>query len=75
MAQSFFAVIIMLGLRLHWYGGLLLFGLFVAGFVWPDHHLALSAAYLVLAVVAPVVQRREIREVLRYVRGMLRQAT
>jgi len=75
VAQTLFAVVIMVDLRLHWYGGLLLFGLFVAGFVWPDEHVALSFVYLALAVVAAVVQRREMGEVLRYVRQMLRPAT
>ena len=75
MAQTLFAVVIMLDLRLHWYGGLLLFGLFVAGFVWPDEHMALSFVYLGLAVLAIFVQRREMRGVLRYVRQILRPAT
>jgi cation:H+ antiporter len=72
VAQTLCAVLILLDLRLHWFGGLALFGLFVAGFVWPDEHIALSLVYLALAVVAAVVQRREIRDVFRYVRAMVR---
>ena len=72
VAQTLFAVVIMLDLRLHWYGALMLFGLFVAGFVWPDQHVALAAVYLALAVGATVVQRREMRKVLRHVRQMFR---
>ena len=33
VAQTFFAAIVMLELRLHWYSGLMLVGRFVAGFV------------------------------------------
>ena len=75
VAQTFFAVVIMLDLRLHWYGGLILFGLFVAGFVWPDQHVTLSFVYLGLTVAAAVIQRREMGHVFRYVRKMLRPAT
>ena len=75
VAQTLFAVVIMLDLRLHWYGALILFGLFVAGFVWPDGHVALAGVYLALAIFAAVVQRREMRVVLRNVRKMLRPAT
>ena len=75
MAQTLFAVVIMLDLRLHWYGALMLFGLFVAGFVWPDQHVALAGVYLALAVGATVIQRREMGVVLRNVRKMLRPAT
>ena len=75
VAQTLFAVVIMLDLRLHWYGALMLFGLFVAGFVWPDQHVALAGVYLALAVGATVVQRREMVVVLRNVRKMLRPAT
>jgi cation:H+ antiporter len=70
VAQTLFAVVIMLDLRLHWYGALILFGLFVAGFVWPDQHVALAGVYLALAVGATVIQRREMRKVLRNVRRM-----
>ncbi|HEX5367970.1 MAG TPA: sodium:calcium antiporter [Dehalococcoidia bacterium] len=75
VAQTFFAVALMLDLRLHWYGAAMLFGLFVAGFVWPDHHMALAGVYVALAVVAVVVQRQGIREALRHVRGMFGQVT
>ena len=75
VAQTFFAVVIMLDLCLHWYGGLILFGLFVAGFVWPDQHVTLSFIYLGLTVAAAVSQRREMGHVFRHVRKMLRPAT
>ena len=70
VAQTLFAVVIMLDLRLHWYGGLILFGLFVAGFVWPDRHVELAVVYLVLTVGAAVIQRREMGVVLRHLRRM-----
>ena len=73
VAQTLFAVVIMLDLKLPWWGGLTLFALFLAGFVWPDRHLALVAVYLALTVVAAYVQRRRAREVLRYVGRLLRQ--
>lgn len=75
VAQTFFAVLIMLDLRLHWYGAATLFALFVAGFVWPDHHAALAAVYAVLGVAAGIHRRSEIREVLRHVRRMHFSAT
>jgi cation:H+ antiporter len=75
VAQTLFAVVIMLDLRLPWWGGLNLFALFVAGLIWPDHHLILIAVYLALAAAAAVVQRRRAREVLRYVGRLLRQPT
>jgi cation:H+ antiporter len=71
VAQTLFAVLIMLDLRLHWHGGLVLFALFLAGFVWPTHHVALSAVYLVIGIVAAVVRRREIVAVLRHTARML----
>jgi cation:H+ antiporter len=75
VAQTLFAVMIVLDLRLHWYGALISFGLFVAGFVWPDGHVALAALYLVLAVGAAIIQRREMGVVLRNIRVTLRGAT
>ena len=75
VAQTLFAVVIMLDLRLHWYGALILFGLFCAGFVWPDQHLALAAVYLALAAGAAILQRGEMRLVLRHARTLLREAT
>jgi cation:H+ antiporter len=75
VAQTLFAVVIMLDLKLPWWGAVTLFALFLAGFIWPDHHLALVAVYLALSVVAAYVQRRRAREVLRYVGRLLRQTS
>jgi cation:H+ antiporter len=70
VAQTFFAVMIMLDLRLHWYGATILFALFVAGFVWPAHHIALAVVYIVLGVVAAIMRWTEIRAVMRHVGRM-----
>jgi cation:H+ antiporter len=72
VAQTLFAVLIMLDLRMHWYGAALLFILFVAGFIFPHHHVALSLVYFALAVWALIVERQGIRDVMRHVRQMLR---
>jgi cation:H+ antiporter len=66
VAQTFFAVLIMLDLRLRWHGALVLFALFLAGFVWPTHHRALSAVYIVLGIVVALFTRREIVGLLQY---------
>lgn len=75
IAQSLFAVVILLDLRIYWHGALVLLGLFLAGFVWPDHRLALALVYVALTVVVAVIQRREMPDVLRHVRGTFRRPT
>jgi cation:H+ antiporter len=73
VAQTLFAVLIMLDLRLHWHGALVLFGLFLAGFIWPTHHAALSAVYMAMGIVAAVLSRRQIVMVLGHTTGRLRR--
>ncbi|CAA9280352.1 MAG: Sodium/calcium exchanger family protein [uncultured Chloroflexia bacterium] len=70
-AQTLAAVMFLLDLRFHWYGALILFGLFVAQFFWPDHLLVFTFIYFGLAVFAGIHQRRAIGIVLRDTRSSL----
>lgn len=56
-AQSLFAVILLLDLRLSLWGAGLIFGLFAVQFVFPDQRVALSAVYGVLSIATLVVTR------------------
>jgi cation:H+ antiporter len=70
-AQTLCAVTFLLDLKLHWYGALILFGLFVAQFVWLDHVLSFAGIYLVVGLIALVSQRRGIHLVFKDVRAAL----
>lgn len=59
-AQSLFAVLLLLDLRLSLAGAGALFGLFTAQLVWPDIRVEMSIAYLVLGGVALLLSRRTI---------------
>ncbi|MDQ3835021.1 MAG: hypothetical protein M3315_15675, partial [Actinomycetota bacterium] len=73
-AQTLLAVVMMLDLSLPWYGALILFGLFVAQFVWPAHLVAFALIYFALSVGVVVYRRHAIHRVLRDVRSLLRAA-
>lgn len=56
-AQSLFAVILLLDLRLSLWGAGLIFGLFAVQFVFPDQRVALSVVYGILSIATLVVTR------------------
>ncbi len=56
-AQSLFAVILLLDLRLSLWGAGMIFGLFIVQFIFPDQRLAVSVAYGVASVLALIVTR------------------
>ena len=64
-AQTLCAVVFMLDLRLHWYGAAILFALFAGQFIWRDQIMSFTILYLVLSVVAGIVQRADIRVMFR----------
>ena len=59
-AQSLFAVAVLVNLVLSRIDGLLLFGLFALQLVWQDVRMEVAAAYMVLAVIFHVVNRRHL---------------
>ena len=67
-AQSLFAVVLLLDLRLSLIGAGALFGLFAIQMVLPETREVLTIAYLVLTVVALVVSRRQLGRSLGWVR-------
>ena len=73
-AQTLLAVVMMLDLSFPWYGALILFGLFVAQFLFPAHLLAFVFVYFALSVGVAVYRRRQIAQVFRDVHSMLRTA-
>ncbi|HEX5157833.1 MAG TPA: hypothetical protein VFW17_11510 [Ktedonobacterales bacterium] len=56
-AQSLFAVILLLDLRLSLWGAGMIFGLFAVQFVFPDQRVALSVVYGVLSVITLIFTR------------------
>jgi cation:H+ antiporter len=56
-AQSLFAVILLLDLRLSLWGAGMIFGLFAIQFVFPDQRIALSVVYGILSVVTLIFTR------------------
>lgn len=56
-AQSLFAVILLLDLRLSLWGAGMIFGLFAVQFIFPDQRLAVSIAYGVASILALIVTR------------------
>jgi cation:H+ antiporter len=64
-AQTLCAVVFMLDLRLHWYGAAILFALFAGQLIWRDQIMSFTVLYLVLAVVAGIVQKADIRVMFR----------
>ncbi len=65
-AQSLFAVILLLDLRLSLWGAGLIFGLFAVQFVFPDQRVALSVVYGILSVVTLVFTRGGVFRTLAY---------
>jgi cation:H+ antiporter len=59
-AQSLFAVLVLLDLRLSLWGAGLIFGLFAIQFVFPDSRVEVSILYVVLTALAALLQRRGI---------------
>ena len=56
-AQSLFAVILLLDLRLSLWGAGMIFGLFAVQFVFPDQRVALSVVYGVLSIITLIFTR------------------
>ena len=67
-AQSLFAVVLLLDLRLSLIGAGALFGLFALQMLLPDTRGAVTIAYFVLTAVALVVSRRQVMRAFRWVR-------
>ncbi len=67
-AQSLFAVVLLLDLRLSVWGGLLLLGLFLLQMVLPETRTALVGVYLVLALVAALESRQHLFKAFRSLR-------
>jgi cation:H+ antiporter len=67
-AQSLFAVVLLLDLRLSLVGASALFGLFVVQMVAPETRSAVTIAYFVLAAITLVVSRRQVWRAFRWVR-------
>jgi cation:H+ antiporter len=57
-AQSLFAVVLLLDLRLSLWGAGLIFGLFAAQLFLPDIRVEMSVAYFIIGIIAVIVQRR-----------------
>jgi cation:H+ antiporter len=68
-AQSLFAVILLLDLRLSLWGAGLIFGLFAVQFVFPDQRVALSVVYGVLGIATLVVTRGGVTRTLTHFFG------
>lgn len=66
-AQSLFAVVLLLDLRLSLTGAGLLFGLFAVQMVLPETRLAVTVAYGVLTAVVLVLSRRQIGRAFRWI--------
>ena len=60
-AQSLFAVILLLDLRLSLWGAGMIFGLFAVQFIFPDQRLAVSVVYGILCLATLVVMRGSVR--------------
>lgn len=56
-AQSLFAVLLLLDLRLSLVGGGFLFGMFLMQFVWPDIRVEMSIAYVLFGIIAVFLSR------------------
>ena len=67
-AQSLFAVVILLDLRLSLVGAGALFGLFVVQMVLPETRSALTIVYFVLSAVVLAISRRDALEAFRWMR-------
>jgi cation:H+ antiporter len=74
-AQSLFAVILLLDLRLSLWGAGLIFGLFAVQFVFPDQRIALSVVYGILSVVTLVFTRGGVFRTLAHFPGFPRRPT
>jgi len=74
-AQSLFAVILLLDLRLSLWGAGLIFGLFAVQFVFPDQRVALSVVYGILSVVTLVFTRGGVFRTLAHFSGIPRRPT
>jgi len=74
-AQSLFAVILLLDLRLSLWGAGLIFGLFAVQFVFPDQRIALSVVYGILSVVTLVFTRGGVFRTLAHFPGLPRRPT
>lgn len=74
-AQSLFAVTLLLDLRLGLPGSVMLVGLFIASFIWPDNHMEVGIIYLVLALIALFIVRRDVIPTFTGVRTFLSEAS
>jgi cation:H+ antiporter len=68
-AQSLFAVVLLLDLRLGLVGAAILFALFIVQMLAPETRSAITVLYFVLSAVAVVVSRRHVRRAFLWMRG------
>ena len=68
-AQSLFAVVLLLDLRLSLVGAGALFGLFTLQMLLPEIRAAVTAGYFVLTLVALILSRRHLGRAFRWVRA------
>ncbi len=74
-AQSLFAVILLLDLRLSLWGAGLIFGLFAVQFVFPDQRVAISVLYGILSVATLVVTRGGVFRAVAHFPGIPRRSS
>ncbi|HEY1387131.1 MAG TPA: hypothetical protein VGF38_01205 [Ktedonobacterales bacterium] len=72
-AQSLFAVILLLDLRLSLWGAGLIFGLFAVQFVFPDQRVAISVVYGVLSIATLIFTRGSVARSLAHLPGIPRR--
>lgn len=68
-AQSLFAVLLLLDLRLSLVGAGLLFGMFAAQFVWADIRVEMSIVYIIAGVIAVILSRAHVGKAFRGARS------